>query len=622
MSNMTNQERNIHDSVFRIGIVSSVNGREVRIRMDRNKNSSHLIYKGSLIKNVSVGSYVKILKGFTPIIGKVESESIYENDEQKANVYSAENKINRFLVVKQIGFIENFRFRRGVNELPLIDNECHLLSSDEFRMIHTFGTSKDEFIQLGHLANDSLVPVSLGIGKLFSSHIGIFGNTGSGKSYTLSKLYRQLFVHYKGSEAFEKNARFLFFDFNGEYSGEKAITEGKKVYKLSTRNDDGDKIPMDDDDFLDVNLLSIFSNATEKTQRPFIQRCISLYKNVASDEDKFKRFLRRQIVDILMMSDKLKGDQLIDYVEDILPKRLNSNGVDLGLRSDFGFYNNSSCYYYYKTEFGKKKFINFQELPNEIQNLAIYKQVEKFHFADNFIQKFIAVMYMRMIYDVLANRAMNEHIAPAINKLRQSEKDITRVFNSSSNIGDFWSESNIVVMDLSDVNTDTKKRIPLLLTNKLYNEHKQSRKDKKYLNIIVDEAHNILSYQSTRESEEWKDYRLEVFEEIIKEGRKFGVFLTIASQRPSDISSTIISQLHNYFIHRLVNEKDIEQVNNTISYLDKVSVESLPILSTGVCVVAGQLAEMPLVIQIDKIEKEFEPQNETIEIESIWSKKN
>ena len=63
-------------------------------------------------------------------------------------------------------------------------------------------------------------------------------------------------------------------------------------------------------------------------------------------------------------------------------------------------------------------------------------------------------------------------------------------------------------------------------------------------------------------------------------------------------------------------------MNNTISYLDKVSVESLPILSTGVCVVDGQLAEMPLVIQIDKIAKEFEPQNETIEIESIWSKKN
>lgn len=223
-----------------------------------------------------------------------------------------------------------------------------------------------------------------------------------------------------------------------------------------------------------------------------------------------------------------------------------------------------------------------------------------------------------MIYDMLTNRAMNEHIAPAINKLRQSEKDISRVFNSSNNITDFWGDSNLVVIDFSNVNTDTKKRIPLLLSNKLYNEHKGARKTKSYLNIVIDEAHNILSHQSTRESEEWKDYRLEVFEEIVKEGRKFGVFMTIASQRPSDISSTIISQLHNYFIHRLVNERDIEQVNNTISYLDKVSVESLPILSTGVCVIAGQLAEMPLMVQIEQIEKEYEPNNKTINVEELW----
>jgi DNA helicase HerA-like ATPase len=139
-----------------------------------------------------------------------------------------------------------------------------------------------------------------------------------------------------------------------------------------------------------------------------------------------------------------------------------------------------------------------------------------------------------------------------------------------------------------------------------------------YLNFIIDEAHNILSYQSNRESETWKDYRLEVFEEIIKEGRKFGVFMTIASQRPSDISSTIISQLHNYFIHRLLNENDIEKVNNAISYLDKVSIESLPILSTGVCVIAGQLAEMPIVVQIDRIEDENKPINETIDVIAKW----
>ena len=67
-----------------------------------------------------------------------------------------------------------------------------------------------------------------------------------------------------------------------------------------------------------------------------------------------------------------------------------------------------------------------------------------------------------------------------------------------------------------------------------------------------------------------------------------------------------------------MNQHDIEQVNNTISYLDKVSVESLPILSTGVCVVAGQLADMPVVVKIDRIEKENKTDNETLDVVKLW----
>lgn len=69
--------------------------------------------------------------------------------------------------------------------------------------------------------------------------------------------------------------------------------------------------------------------------------------------------------------------------------------------------------------------------------------------------------------------------------------------------------------------------------------------------LIIDEAHNILSERSNREAETWKDYRLETFEEIVKEGRKFGFYLTVYSQRASDISPTIVSQPHNFFLHLL-----------------------------------------------------------------------
>ena len=619
----TNTDIAIYNSVFRIGDVYSVDGRTVKIRVDKNKNSSHLIYKGALIKNVSVGSYVKILKGYVPIIGKVESEYL-EEDKTSLDVdyKEAAKNIARTLVVKLIGFIEGEHYYRGVNELPLIDNECFLLTKDEFDLIHSFGGSRDEYIRIGTLSNDSLIPIQLGIGRLFSSHIGIFGNTGSGKSYTLSKIYRQLFVHYAGNQQFKNNSRFLFFDFNGEYSKAKAIVEDKIVYKLSTRKPEGEsKIPMEAKDLLDLNLLCIFANATEKTQRPFIKRSIDLYEKInkdidpAQNETHLKNVLKAVIKRILTMSDNVKGDLLINYVEAILPKNKDKQtGADRGLKVDFSFHASSKCYY---TIDAQRNCIYFNSYPTQIERLTIYKQVSKYKFENNILKNFIDIMYLRLIYDVLDNRAVNEHIAPAIQKLKSAENDIDKVM-AFTDKADMWNNHNVLVIDLSDVNIDTKKRIPLLISNKLYNEHKNQGRNTSHLNIIVDEAHNILSYQSTRESEEWKDYRLEVFEEIIKEGRKFGVFMTIASQRPSDISSTIISQLHNYFIHRLVNQHDIDQVNNTISYLDKVSVESLPILATGVCVVAGQLADMPVVVKIDRIEDENKPDNETLDVIKLW----
>lgn len=549
-----NKNVSIYNSVFRIGIIHSVDGRVVKVLVDKDKNNSHLIFQGQLIKNVAVGSYVKILKGFETIIGKVETEYIEIDKGVNGQYNSHEEAINRYLIIKLIGHIEGNLYRKGLTELPLIANECHLLTNEEFEMIHSFGSKDDVLIKIGTIASDPLVPISIGVNKLFASHIGIFGNTGSGKSYTLAKIYRQLFVSFKDNVKFRNNAKFLFYDFNGEYSKEDAIIEGKKIYDLSTNTQDGlDKIPLSDDDMLDENLLCIFASATEKTQRPFIVRCIKLYKSIGGDTEKFRNYLKQQIYDILQMSDKVKGDLLIDYVEEILPPKLK-NGIEEGLRKDFSFHTNGQCYY---TRDGNI-FINFQERPQNIKNLDIYRQVDEFFFSNNFIKNFICIMYMRLIYDMLGNRAMNEHIAPAINKLKSNEKNIEKVFNFSNQINSFWDDSNIVVINLCNVNTDMKKMIPLLLTNKLYNEYKKKRDNKSYLNIIVDEAHNILSYQSTRESESWKDYRLEVFEEIIKEGRKFGVFMTIASQRPSDISSTIISQLHNYFIHRLMNERDIQ----------------------------------------------------------------
>lgn len=106
------------------------------------------------------------------------------------------------------------------------------------------------------------------------------------------------------------------------------------------------------------------------------------------------------------------------------------------------------------------------------------------------------------------------------------------------------------MVSLKNVNKDIQMLLPMLIAKISYDIHRDQFDHDKIFNLIVDEGHNILSENSTVESEKWKDYRLDVFEEIVKEGRKFGYYLTIVSQRPSDISATIVSQIHNYLIKR------------------------------------------------------------------------
>ena len=187
--------------------------------------------------------------------------------------------------------------------------------------------------------------------------------------------------------------------------------------------------------------------------------------------------------------------------------------------------------------------------------------LEEYKIPNNPLERFVAFLYLRLIMDVVENRANNEHIAPVVRRLESFIADMPNVFDVSNDKNtDIFKENNISIINLNDLKIELKKLIPLMISMSLYRKHKVRKKgDSPFLNIIIDEAHNILSTQSKRETESWKDYRLETFEEIIKEGRKFGVFLTLSSQRPSDISPTIISQLHNYLVENFQIEVHFSQ---------------------------------------------------------------
>ena len=109
-----------------------------------------------------------------------------------------------------------------------------------------------------------------------------------------------------------------------------------------------------------------------------------------------------------------------------------------------------------------------------------------------------------------------------------------------------------------------------------------------------------------------------MFEEILKEGRKFGVFVTLASQRPYDISSTITSQLHHYLLHQLVNPNDVAAVRNSVAYLDDLAFDELTSLARGTCIISGTSIQVPAIVNIDPLDTDRCPHNETIDLNDHW----
>lgn len=602
------------DAVLRIGEVAGVEGRKIYVLVDKNKNLSDMFFDGDILRNISVNSYIEIRKGFLSLIGRVEGEKIEEDYTTPVDGdFEPVNRNKRVLTVALAGYIdERGRFNGGTKELPLIGNEAYIVTQEKIRQVHNLACEDGSpFIVIASVEGHDF-DIEFPVDGLFNSHIAIFGNTGSGKSNTLASLYQEFVraLTARNATAFSEQVRILLLDFNSEYTGPQCITQNKKVYNLSTRVKGADRLPMEEDALLNIEVISILADATEKTQKPFLSRAIKFYKNVMAADDPVeyaRNILRKRVRDALQMSDKVRAFLLLDYFREILPDE-DAEGNPIDIASDLAWFNKGGEFYI------RPGGPYLAQNPDSIKETVLYKHIDSFEFSESMLSRLIVFLYLQLISDILANRAQNEHVVHVVNRLKAKRPDIDRIFDLG-NEANFW-ERNFVVVSLADVNLEMKKTLPLLLAKRLYTEQKEGGQGRT-LNIVIDEAHNILSTASFREAESWKDYRLETFEEIIKEGRKFGVFVTIASQRPNDISPTITSQAHNYFIHRLLNERDLTAIASAVSYIDRVTEESIPTLPTGTCIFSGIASQMPLKINVKPLLGASRPQSGTRKFSDI-----
>ena len=587
-----------------VGEVIAINGIKITLVVFEESNKDTLFYDVRKYKGISIKEYVKIVRGFRDIICIVEGEYLDENR------YSEEHEKKfyiRKVELRPIGYFDKGIFNEGVKYLPLIKDQAFLLEEDKLENIYGKG-KQGEFV-IGKLLKENF-PVSLPWQKIFNTHIGIFGNTGSGKSNTLTKLYTTLFDN--KIQQIRGKSKFIVIDFNGEYTSNQLVgDEFKHVYKLNTRTEE-DKFPLASTEFWDTETLSILFQATQNTQKPFINRIINGRERFADNPGSFLNYIKKTY-ELIFTSALPKPDSL-DLIREVT-ELIGLNKLTDKLKK-VAWHGNANNSFYINLDDGRgNRYFNsqgdiYQEILAPLVQDIILPEIDAF-------EEFKLRCCIQLIRDLTYGYVQYEFIQPLLKRIESSLGSLRKVIDIIENQADTMP---VTIISLRKCKQDVKKVLPLLIAKHYYHPHKDkvANPPDKTIHLIIDEAHNILSQQSSRESESWKDYRLEMFEEIIKEGRKFGVFLTLSSQRPADISPTIVSQIHNFFIHRLVNDRDLLLIDNTISTLDNISRSMIPNLSKGCCIVTGTSFNLPMLLQVDVLERSKQPDSEDVDLERIW----
>ncbi|NYG31448.1 ATP-binding protein [Sphaerotilus montanus] len=582
-----------------VGEVIAVSGIRISLRIFEDSSQETIFYQGVKYRGVSIREHVIIQRGFIDIVCLVEGEYL---DEKKLEAEAEKTIYVRKVDVRPIGYVVDDKFYEGVKYMPMIRDKASLLSEPMVGKI--YGAEGKSYFSIGSMLKEN-IPINLPWTKLFNSHLGIFGNTGSGKSNTLTKLYTTLFN--EKIQGLKNKSQFVIIDFNGEYTGGQILPAKDKQITVLDSKMGGQKFKIEGSHFWEAETLSLLFQATTNTQQPFLRR-------VLSGKEKFKDVPLKRYVEKTFEKAFSSGEAKADALElsreiarlvDCEPLQVHLKGITYYNKDKFFRHNNGMFYNSNGTGFE----INIKPILNEHVDLD---GIDPF-------KELILRCYLQLCSDVVLGYAQYEHIQPVLARAKSSITALRNVLE----IVDVPPPGHLLhVISLKKCKNEIKKILPLLIAKNFYINHKNFENLKspptRTLHIIIDEAHNILSDQSTREHEIWKDYRLELFEEIIKEGRKYGVYLTLSSQRPADISPTIVSQIHNFFIHRLVNERDLILLDNTISTLDSSSKALIPTLAKGCCVVTGTAFDLPMILKITPLLKDQRPASDDVNLEELW----
>lgn len=628
-----------------IGKIISIQFNQFRVKIFSTVRGGALNIQGEIYYFGNIGSY---LKTSNPLGEEIICEviAIFDTDKQDTEQNFNLNS-NRELLLKPIGIYKNENFTLGIGVYPSLYSDVSLLTSKDLEKI-LISTQKGEAISekvyLGISKNHINHPISIQIDKFFGIHSAVLGNSGSGKSNTIAHLLQE--VYRKDRPA--NKSKIIIFDVNGEYSqafSELTHSVGVKLFKPNIKEIEDGVEPF----YMPHFLLSLdewcaFLMATDATQKPFwekvLQEAYRFYKISTSTQmnerrqsiDYLRYRLYKSATNVMSQTDSdtskvttLKSviariKQLIDSFapDDNQAQELMCDADKVSQHCSINFGKQSEKLPTIIDDVGKK--IKMSEI-NKI--LSIRNKGDMF-FDPTFLQ--IATEIVLLDEETMGNKITRGYVGTMLTRLDyfinnpecsfMCEMGNHDIKDTSKYLDYLWEESQLIIIDTSELGRDTLETLTSVVARLVFEYRKKQEGEdrrKNPIHLVLDEAHRYIKKD--------QKYLLKdnVFERIAREGRKYSLYLLISSQRPSELSETVLSQCANFIIHRIQNENDMRHINAVLPYFSEDFVSKIKQSVAGEALVFGDFVPMPMHIKIQKANPE--PHSSNCQISQEWYSK-
>ncbi len=539
----------------------------------------------------------------------------------------------KFLDVVPVGMlpIEGGRFRFGVSIFPsLYSDALYALDEELDRIFDTSSASEPSIgasgaacvpaeatrlriLEIGNSVVFENYRVKVRIDEFFGGHAAVLGNTGSGKSCTVASILQELLE--KPEEHHARGATFVILDVNGEYHQAFSDIAAGGVIGVDRLVLDGTadagrfRIPHW---FLDLSEWELLLQASERTQVPILRMALGLASLFGGTADLQLNAIRNHIlakcITQILFDETPPGakeTRIIGILQRFRTPQINRNAIGAFISVNYGkMANLPGAFNYLVGTDGQSGFIindfalpdytntpfDFEFLGEAIDLALLYEEAH----GNRQIRDYCSQMVTR--FKALIERedyAFLRHASAGA--VRDTGPFLARLLGLTAQQGGHVKGSQIIIIDMNAVEDEVVELVSAVAARMVFRLLRHADPRNRFpVHLLLEEAHRYVSAAPSR-------YAIDagrVFERIAKEGRKYGLFLLVASQRPSELSKTVLSQCSNFVVHRIQNPDDLSQIRQMSPTISEGVLRRLPTLPKQHALVFGNSVNLPTTFKV------------------------